>query len=101
MAFGAPRDVPASTDERQLLLGYLQLQRELVVSATVGVSAHQARWPPDGRLLSLSGIVNPLVRVGGRWIGGSFSRQGVGVWRSEEEFTVGPERTLAEVIDRK
>ncbi len=98
MAFGEPRDVPASTDERQLLLGYLQLQRELVVSATAGVSDDQARWRPEGRLISLIGIVNHLIRVEERWIDGSFSRQGVDVWRSEEEFTVGPERTLAEVI---
>ena len=96
--FGPPRDVPASSDERHLLLGYLQLQRELVVSSTVGLSEDQARLRPEGRLISLIGIVNHLIRVEERWIDGSFSRQGVDVWRSEEEFTVGPERTLAEVV---
>ena len=35
--FSGPADVEPASDERELLLRYLQLQRELVVSATVGV----------------------------------------------------------------
>jgi hypothetical protein len=92
-------DVEPTSDERELLLGYLQLQRELVVSATVGLNEEQARWRPDGdRLIPLIGIVNHLVQVEGRWIDGSYARQPV-VWRSEEEFRVGDDRTLADVID--
>jgi uncharacterized damage-inducible protein DinB len=97
MSFSGPREVPANADERELLLTYLQLQRELVVASTVGLSEEQARWRPDGRLISVIGIVNHLTRVESRWIDGSYARQPP-LRRSEEEFTVGPERTLAGVV---
>jgi uncharacterized damage-inducible protein DinB len=95
--FTEPMDVRARSDEGELLLAYLQLQRELVVSATVGVSEEGARWQPDGRLIPLIGIVNHLTQVEVRWIDRSYLREDV-PWRSEEEFTVGPDRTLAEVV---
>jgi uncharacterized damage-inducible protein DinB len=99
MRFAPPTDVEPTSDERELLLRYLQLQRELVVVSTVGLTEDQARWRPDGdRLIPVIGIVNHLTHVESRWIDGSYARQRV-VWRSEEEFTVGGERTLAEVVD--
>jgi uncharacterized damage-inducible protein DinB len=99
MRFAPPTDVEPTSDERELLLRYLQLQRELVVVSTVGLTEDQARWRPDGdRLIPVIGIVNHLTHVESRWIDGSYARQRV-AWRSEEEFTVGEERTLAEVVD--
>ena len=97
MSFSAPTDPPAIADERELLLAFLQLQRELVAASTVGVSEEQARWRPDGRLISLIGIVNHLTHVERRWIDRSYGGQAVAK-RSEEEFTVGPDRTLEEVV---
>lgn len=97
-SFPPPRDVEAIDDERELLLAYLRLQRELVVSATAGLTEDQARWQPEGpRLIAIIGIVNHLTHVEWRWIDGSYG--GEPVSRSEAEFSVGPERTLAEVID--
>ena len=96
MTFSGPSDVPAISDERELLLTYLHLQRELVVSATLGLSEEQARWQPDGHLIPLIGIVNHLTHVEWRWIDGGYG--GEKVWRTEEEFTVGPDRTLADVV---
>jgi hypothetical protein len=99
MPFDPPFDVEPTSDERELLLRYLQLQRELVVSATVDLTEEQARWrPAGGELIPLIGIVNHLTHVETRWIDGSYARQPV-KWRSEEEFSVGRERTLAEVIE--
>jgi uncharacterized damage-inducible protein DinB len=99
MPFDPPFDVEPTSDERELLLRYLQLQRELVVSATVDLTEEQARWrPAGGQLIPLIGIVNHLTHVEGRWIDGSYARQPV-PWRSEEEFAVGDERTLAQVIE--
>ncbi len=99
MRFDPPSEVEPTSDERELLLRYLQLQRELVVSATVDLTDAQARWrPPGGRLIPLIGIVNHLTHVEARWIDGSYSRQPV-ERRSEAEFSVGTDRTLAEVVD--
>jgi uncharacterized damage-inducible protein DinB len=96
--FGQPIDPAPTSDERELLLSFLQLQRELVVWSTRDLTEEQARWRPDGRLMPIIGIVHHLTKVEWRWIDGSYART-ERVWRSEEEFTVGPERTLAEVVD--
>ena len=99
MGFSGPMDPEPTSDERELLLRYLQLQRELVVSATAGLTEEQARWRPDGdRLIPLIGIVNHLVHVEARWIDGSYARKQV-PWRSETEFTVADDHTLDEVVD--
>jgi hypothetical protein len=96
--FGSPLDPPATSDERELLLSFLQLQRELVVWSARDLTEEQARWQPDGRLIPIIGILNHLTHVEWRWIDGSYLHLGT-VWRDEAEFTVGPERTLAEVVD--
>ena len=96
MTFPPPQAVAANPDERELLLGFLRLQRELIVATTEGLSEAQARWRPDGRLIAVAGIVNHLTHVEWRWIDGSYGRNVVS--RSEEEFVVGPERTLAELV---
>jgi hypothetical protein len=98
MAFSTPYDVPANSDERELLLAYLQLQRELVVWSTVGLSEEQARWQPDGRLIPLIGIVNHLTQVETRWIDGSYARKSVKMEQNEADFRIGPDRTVADVV---
>jgi uncharacterized damage-inducible protein DinB len=98
--FDSPTDVEPTSDERELLLRYLQLQRELVVWATVGLTEEQARWQPDrGRLLPLIGVVNHLTHVEWRWINGSYAREAVDDWQPEGEFDVAGDRSLAEVVD--
>jgi hypothetical protein len=98
MRFREPTDVEPTSDERELLLRYLQLQRELVVSTTVGLSEEQARWRPEGdRLISVIGVVNHLTGVESRWIDGSYAGKTVAP-RSEDEFIVGDDRTLADVV---
>jgi uncharacterized damage-inducible protein DinB len=97
--FDPPTDPVPTRDERELLLRYLHLQRELVASSTVGLTEEQARWRPAGeRLIPIIGIVNHLTCVEARWIDGSYAREPV-PWRSEAEFAVGEERTLAEIVD--
>jgi Protein of unknown function (DUF664) len=97
MGFSPPSDVAPTSDERELLLRFLHLQRELVVASTLGLTEEQARWTPDGKLIAIIGVVNHLTHVEWRWIDGSYGRNPVS--RSEEEFTVGFDRTLAEVVD--
>jgi uncharacterized damage-inducible protein DinB len=80
-------------DEREMLLAWLAYLRGAVLRKLDGLSDDQACWRPDGKLISLLGIVNHLTHVEWRWIVGGF--QGVPVSRSEEEFAPGSELTVA------
>ena len=97
VTFEPPQPVTPTADECELLLGYLELQRRLVVQTTNGLTEEQARWTPDGKLTPIIGLVNHLTCVEWRWIDGGLLRRVVS--RSEEEFTVGMDRTLQEVVD--
>jgi hypothetical protein len=89
-----PVELPAGTpDERELLLSWLGFLRGAVLRKLDGLDEVQARWTPDGRLLSLLGIVNHLSHVEERWIDGAM--RGGSFNRDEVEFTPGPELTVA------
>jgi len=90
---GFPRGNP---DERELLLQWLDYLRGAIVRKIEGLTDEQARWRPDGKLISLLGIINHLTHVEWRWIDGGML--GAEVSRSEEEFTPGPELTVAAAI---
>lgn len=60
------------------------------------LSDEQARWTPDGALISLLGIVNHLTHVEWRWIDGAI--QGGDVHRSEDEFTPGQDLTVEAAV---
>jgi uncharacterized damage-inducible protein DinB len=77
-------------DEHELFLDWLRFLRGAVLRKLDGLTEEQARWTPDGALISLLGIVNHLTHVEWRWIAGGM--QGAEVHRSEEEFT--PDATL-------
>jgi uncharacterized damage-inducible protein DinB len=98
MGFDGPTDVVPTSDESELLLRYLQLQREFVAQSAVDLTEEQARWQPEGKLIAIIGVINHLTHVEARWIDGIYAREEVAP-RSEDEFTVGPERTLTEVVD--
>lgn len=93
MASGSELAFPRGTpDEGELFLRWLGFLRGAVVRKVEGVSDEQARWTPDGSLISLLGIVHHLTNVEWRWIDGGMRGQDVS--RSEEEFTPGPELTV-------
>jgi uncharacterized damage-inducible protein DinB len=71
-------------DERELYLDWLRFLRGAVITKASGITDEQARWRPDGKLISLVGIVNHLTHVEWRWIDGGM--RGEEVSRSEEEF---------------
>jgi hypothetical protein len=56
----------------------------------------QARWRPDGVLISLLGIIKHLTKVQWRWIDGVML--GKETSRSDVEFTPGPEFTVAAAL---
>lgn len=84
-------------DERELYLDWLRHLRGAVMRKLDCLSEEQARWTPDGGLISLLGIVNHLTHVEWRWIDGSIL--GGEVDRREEEFTPGSELTVSAALD--
>jgi hypothetical protein len=96
MAFNAPQFVAPTSDERELLLRFLHRKREQVVESANGLTDEQARWTPDGRLLPIIGVINHLAHVEERWIDGRCLQMEFPV--DEEEFVVGSDRSLADVI---
>lgn len=83
-------------DERDLLLQWLNFLRESVTRKLDGLTDEQGRWRPDGKLISLLGIINHLTHVEWRWIDGSML--GKDVDRSEAEFSPGPELSVPAAI---
>ena len=83
-------------DEKELLLSWLRFLRGAVLRKVQGLSEEDARWRPNGSLISLLGILNHLTRVEWRWIdGGMLGRD---VSRSEEEFSPGAELTVETAV---
>jgi uncharacterized damage-inducible protein DinB len=98
MQAGKDPEFPRGTlDERELYLRWLGYLRGAVLRKLDGLSDEQARWTPEGRLISLLGIVNHLTHVEWRWIDGGM--RGEQVDRSEAEFSPGPELTVAAALE--
>jgi len=91
-------DFPHGTsDERELFLRWLAFLRGAVIRKVEHLSDVQARWTPDGALISLLGIVNHLTHVEWRWIeGGMLGKESS---RSDVEFTPGAELTVAAALE--
>ena len=92
-----PQPAP-DPDERELLLAWLDHLRASLVRKVEDLSEDQARWRPDGALISVLGVVNHLTHVERRWIDGRM--RGAAVSRSEAEFVPGPELTVTEAARR-
>jgi hypothetical protein len=60
----------AHADERDLYIDWLDFLRGAVLRRLDGLTDEQARWRPDGKLISLLGIANHLTHVEWRWIEG-------------------------------
>ena len=97
MGFSTPQSPAPSTDEREVLLGYIQWQREQVVATAEGLTEEQLRWTPDGRLLPIIGIINHLTHMEWRWIEGRYLASPFPA--REEEFVLGDAVTGTEVIE--
>jgi hypothetical protein len=87
--------VTPSADERDLLLRFLERQRQEVVATAQGLTDEQGRWTPEGRLLPITGIINHLTFVERRWIDGRYLQLELPPRR--EEFR-GGDPSLATVV---
>jgi hypothetical protein len=105
VAFSKPSTVVPTPDARELLLRFLNRQREEVVAVAEGLSDEQARWTPDGALLSVVGVINHLTHVEWRWVEGrylgqpfpertdEFAADGIGVEQACTAYWVQARRT--------
>src|ERR1700693_4041566 len=83
-------------DERELLLSWLGFLRGAVLRKINGLSEDDARWTPDGGLITLLGIVNHLTPLEWRGIDGSM--RGEEPSRDDAEFYPGPDLTVEAAI---
>lgn len=84
-------------DERELLLSWLDFLRGAVLRKIHALTEDDSRWTPNGRLISLLGIVNHLTRLEWRWIDGAM--RGEDTTREPAEFYPGPELTVDMAVD--
>lgn len=89
---------PPDGDERELLLAWIAHLRAAILRKLDDLDETQARWTPDGALLSVLGVVNHLTRMEWRWLDGAML--GAETDRSEAEFHPGPELTVADAVAR-
>jgi uncharacterized damage-inducible protein DinB len=83
-------------DEREQLLRWLRFLRGAVIRNLADVSDDDGRWTPDGKLISLLGVINHLTNVEWRWIDGHML--GNEVSKSPDEYHPGPELTVAAAV---
>jgi hypothetical protein len=72
MGFDPPKSPPPTTDERELLLGFIGWQREQVVATADGLTDDELKWTPEARLMPIGGIINHLTHMEWRWIEGRY-----------------------------
>jgi uncharacterized damage-inducible protein DinB len=87
----------ADPDERELFLRWLRFLRGAVLRDIAGLSDDDARWTPDGKLISVLGVVNHLTGVERRWI--DRSMLGEVVTKPDDEYCPGPELTVAAAVE--
>jgi uncharacterized damage-inducible protein DinB len=99
-----PGQVPALTDERDLLLAYIAQQRDGIRNATYGLTDDQARLTPTAGSLSVGGLLKHVMATEEGWIdlvlqrdrGAPGDRQAA----YEDNFRLLPDETVAEVLAR-
>jgi uncharacterized damage-inducible protein DinB len=94
-----PGQVPPITDERALLLAYIDQQRDGIRFAAFGLTDEQARLVPSVSALSVGGLVKHLTAMERSWMDTMLQRpqpspeEGEGDY--EAGFRLGPDETLA------
>jgi hypothetical protein len=63
-----PGLVPPTTDERELLLGFLAQQRDALRYAAFGLTDEQAGSTPSASALSVAGIIKHVAQVERAWV---------------------------------
>jgi hypothetical protein len=97
-----PGQAPPHADERDLLLAFLEQQRDGIRYAAYGLTDDQARLAPSVSALSVGGLVKHLTNMEGNWTDmiEQVADGGSGSSDYEEGFRLGADETLAEALAR-
>ncbi len=97
-----PGQVAAHTDERELLLAYIDQQRDGIRYAAYGLTDEQARLTPTAGTLSIGGLVKHVAAMERSWMDTTLQRQrdvsDDAVASYEDGFRLGPNETLADAL---
>ena len=96
-----PGQAPFHTDEHDLLLGYVQQQREVLRLTAYGLTDEQARQaaaPPSP--LSVGGLIKHVTFVEQGWVDNILERQRPGAGEDDyaDNFTMRPDESLEEIL---
>jgi hypothetical protein len=91
-----PGQAPPLTDEKQLLLAYVNQQREGLRNAAFGLTDDQARLTPTAGSLSIGGLIRHATHMERMWIGLVEQQRDEGDYMAN--FRFGPDDTLAAVL---
>ncbi len=86
-------------DEREGLLTFLAQQRHVLKIAAYGLTDEQARLAPSASPLTVGGLIKHVAATERNWIGTVLQRPASGDDYADD-FHLGPDETLAEVLDR-
>jgi len=96
-----PGQAPPLTDERELLLAFIEQQRDGIRNAAYGLTDEQARLVPSASSLSVGGLVKHAIDMEKGWIDMVLQRpNGASQASYEENFRLGPDETLSSVLAR-
>ena len=96
-----PGQAPVLTDERELLLAYIDQQRDGIRFAAYGLTDEQARRAPTVSTLTVGGLVKHVTAMEQSWLDLLLERQTAasepeaGEASYEDGFTLRPDETLA------
>jgi len=94
-----PGQVPPVTDERALLLAYIDQQRDGLRYAAYGLTDEQARLTPTQSALSVGGLVKHVTATERSWINTMLQRPQPSMDEGQSDyeagFRLGPDESLA------
>ena len=94
-----PGQAPPLTNESDLLLAFIEQQRDGIRNAAYGLTDEQARLTPSASPLSIGGLVKHAIDMERGWIDMVLQRnQGASQASYEDNFRLGPDETLAGVL---
>ena len=98
-----PGNAPPLTDERELLLAYVNQQRDGIRFAAYGLTDDQARQTPTAGTLSVGGLVKHVAAMELSWMDTVLQQPSSGSMEESAEqyeggFTLGQDETLADAL---
>ena len=96
-----PGQAPPLADERELLLAFINQQRDGIRNAAFGLTDEQARRAPSTSSLSVGGLVKHAIDMEQGWIDMVLQRtRETSATSYADNFRLGPDETLADLMAR-